>query len=75
MDIVLSDIRMPQLSGWDLLALIKDKFPLIPVLLMTGYDESSNNNNRPYRPDYFFKKPFRFDELNNVIKKIGRLRI
>ena len=74
-DIVLSDIRMPQISGWDLLTLIKEKFPLLTVLLMTGYDEFRSNKPRPYEPDHFFRKPFRFDELNQVIKKVGRLRI
>lgn len=36
-DVVLTDIRMPGISGVDLLALIRDKSPDIVVILMTGY--------------------------------------
>lgn len=36
-DVVLTDIRMPGISGVDLLALIREKSPDIVVILMTGY--------------------------------------
>lgn len=36
-DVVLTDIRMPGISGVDLLAMIREKSPDIVVILMTGY--------------------------------------
>ena len=74
-DIVLSDIRMPNMSGWELLGLIRERFPLLPVFFMTGYDVRPDATSREYMPDFLFHKPFRFEELNNAIKSVGRLRI
>jgi two-component system response regulator HydG len=37
--LVVTDIRMPGIDGIDLLALIKDRSPSTPVLVMTGYSD------------------------------------
>ena len=36
-DLVISDIRMPEMSGLDLLHRIKAQFPALPVVIMTAY--------------------------------------
>src|SRR5688572_21730749 len=36
-DILITDIRMPVLSGDELLTTVKATFPFIPVIIMTGY--------------------------------------
>lgn len=38
-DVVVSDIRMPGGSGFDLLAMIKKKYPQLPVIIMTAYSD------------------------------------
>lgn len=35
-DLVLSDIRMPKLDGLELVRAVKQRFPLVPVILMTS---------------------------------------
>ena len=37
--VVVSDIRMPNGSGLDFLSEIKQKFPDIPVIIMTAYSD------------------------------------
>ena len=74
-DIVLSDIRMPNMSGWELLELIRERFPLLPVFFMTGYDVNLDKTSQIHRPDFLFHKPFRFEDLNSAIKSVGRLKI
>lgn len=38
-DLVLTDLRLPDLSGIDVLKEIKNQYPETPVILMTGYGE------------------------------------
>lgn len=35
-DLVVSDIRMPDLDGFDLLRVLRHRFPTLPVILLTG---------------------------------------
>ncbi|RJQ38139.1 MAG: response regulator [Nitrospiraceae bacterium] len=62
-NLVLTDIKMPGMSGIDLLAKIHDINPKMPVILMTGYAELDIAINaikkgafdfvtKPYNPDY-----------------------
>jgi two-component system response regulator YesN len=39
MDIVISDIRMPSMSGLQLLEVIRKRWPFCKVILLTGYNE------------------------------------
>jgi CheY-like chemotaxis protein len=36
-DLVISDIRMPNLDGYTLVARIRVKWPNMPIILMSGY--------------------------------------
>jgi len=37
-DLVLSDINMPSMKGFELLNIVRDKYPKVKRMLMTGYD-------------------------------------
>lgn len=41
-DIMISDIKMPGISGVELLKIVRNKYPEMPVLLITGYTELDN---------------------------------
>ena len=68
-DLVISDIRMPGMSGLDLLAELKDNKPNLPVILITAFaspdDAVSAMKNGAF--DYI-TKPFKIDEIKRVIK-------
>jgi len=68
-DLVISDIRMPGMSGLDLLAELKDNKPDLPVILITAFaspdDAVSAMKNGAF--DYI-TKPFKIDEIKRVIK-------
>lgn len=58
-DVVISDIRMPQGNGIELLRELKKQNPLIPfVLLATGYSEITTADARVYGADGLLAKPF-----------------
>jgi len=35
-DLVISDLRMPRMSGFELLTLVRERFPHVPVIAMSG---------------------------------------
>ncbi len=72
-DIVISDILMPGITGWDLLKKIKKMSPLISVILYTGYDDAIKMKpSKSPMPDYFLTKPIDFKKLIRIINNIGR---
>jgi DNA-binding NtrC family response regulator len=69
-DVVISDIRMPGMSGIDVLREIKRKAPAINVVLITAYAsvETAVEAIRGGAFDYLIK-PFKIEELRAIIKR------
>ncbi|MBU0674116.1 MAG: PAS domain-containing protein [Proteobacteria bacterium] len=75
-DLVLSDIAMPGITGWQVLQQIKERFPLMSVILITGEPDEARylpEQSRP--PDYFITKPLDLPKLSEMINSIGRQRL
>ena len=76
-DLVISDINMPGLSGFDLLREIKDKFPDLPVLMITAYGspDSAVEAMKLGAVDYI-TKPFRIEEIKaRISASVERRRL
>ncbi len=70
-DVVVSDVRMPGLSGLDLLAHVKSVQPDVPVILMTAYATVDTAVLALKRGAYdYITKPFTTQEL---LEKLDRL--
>lgn len=67
-DLLISDIRMPGMSGLDLLSQVKESNPDLPVIMITAFaspdDAVSAMKNGAF--DYI-SKPFNVDEIKSVI--------
>lgn len=74
-DVVLMDIRMPELNGLEALSRMQTINPKIPVVLMTAYAavETAVEALRNGAFDYVIK-PFDLDELNLVINRALQLQ-
>lgn len=67
-DLVLSDLRLPQSNGIELLSKIKELYPLTPVILMTGYAEVGTAVKAMKKGAFdYISKPFTPDEMLMVI--------
>ncbi len=75
-DIVLSEIRLPALNGWDLLRGLKERFPLLNIIL---YSSDPTDCEAPHDvigdARCILKKPFTADHLVKIILEIGRQRL
>lgn len=69
-DIVLSDIFMPGMNGFDLLRQIRERAPDIPVILITGYGniEMAREALRRGATD-FITKPYNIHEIPIMIER------
>ena len=69
--LILSDINMPGMNGLELLKIIKEKYPQLPVLMVTAYgDEASKATSKQYGANGFVKKPVDFSQLKQDILEI-----
>lgn len=63
-DCLISDIRMSEIDGWELLRIAHSERPDLPVILMTARDEEHSRDQAERSwARYFFRKPFDVREL------------
>jgi two-component system response regulator AtoC len=69
-DIVLTDFRLPGMTGYDLLKSVKEQFPGVPVVLLTAHGtvEDAVAAMRAGASDYL-TKPVNLQELNLIIER------
>jgi signal transduction histidine kinase len=57
-DVVISDLGMPDMTGWDVAAAIQAKWPRLPVGLITGWGETEITREERSRVNFVINKPF-----------------
>ncbi len=69
-ELVLTDIRMPDMNGIELLDEIKARDPWVTVVIMTAYGSIDMAVGAIRKGAYdFVQKPFKPDEINRILKK------
>jgi CheY-like chemotaxis protein len=75
-DIFISEIKLPAINGWELTKKIKERFPLLPVILYSSDPLSGKlEEGLAGKPDYLLKKHFSMLQLQTIISEIGRQRL
>jgi len=70
-DVILTDMRMPGMSGLDLLKKVKEVSPDIGVIIFTAYGEVDSYLEAMNLGAYeYLNKPVKVDELRKVIAKV-----
>jgi len=74
-DIILSDVRMPQVSGLDIVEAAREQDPMTPVILMTAQASLQTAigavNAGAF---YYLQKPFANDELVAILRRACEFR-
>jgi len=74
-DIVLTDIRMPHVSGVEILAAAREADPDVPVILMTAQATLQSAMQAVNAGAYYYiQKPFRNDELVAILRRAAEHR-
>lgn len=69
--LVITDIRMPKMSGTELLAALKDSRPDLPVVLISGFALGDEEDQAAAaRADGFLAKPFRMRDIKEVLERL-----
>ena len=75
-DVILTDIRMPAVTGVEILAAARASMPDVPVILMTAQATLQSAmqavNEGAY---YYIQKPFRNDELLAILRRASEHRM
>jgi two-component system, cell cycle sensor histidine kinase and response regulator CckA len=72
-DLVLSDVVMPQLGGPELAAFLANAHPDMPIIFMTGYSDHpivSENGDNMIAKRRAIMKPFRPSELLSIVREV-----
>jgi CheY-like chemotaxis protein len=73
-DVILADIRLPDLSGYEVFRQVRQAQPQAQVILMTGYGYDPNHSIVRARQEglvHVLYKPFRVDQLRDALAKPG----
>jgi signal transduction histidine kinase/CheY-like chemotaxis protein len=69
-DIVISDIKMPNIGGLDILKTVREKNPYTEVILITGYASLDSAKNAIEQGAFgYLTKPLELDELKLVVAR------
>jgi len=72
-DVLVSDIRMPGMDGIALARVVREDYPKVPIILMTGYlADYTNGSANQIGVDGIIKKPFKSSELLDMIDRATR---
>lgn len=69
-DLVITDVKMPEMNGFDLLKHIKEKTPQVGVIVMTAFgDAYTVRDALLLGADEYITKPFKSFEITMVVER------
>ena len=72
-DVIIADIRLPDMSGYELLVSLNELLERVPLVLMTGFGYDPGHSivkARHAGVDLVLFKPFRIDQLLDVVDRV-----
>jgi GAF domain-containing protein/ActR/RegA family two-component response regulator len=72
-DVVLTDLAMPRVSGWQVARVVKQVAPRVPVVLVTGFGvELTPEERRTHGVDHVLVKPLQIQEILDALAEVAR---
>ena len=74
LDVVLSDLTMPDMSGWEVIDQIKSCSKETKVIVVSGHGGFLENNDlKKHSVDYVLSKPCTVDQVHEAIEKVKKI--
>lgn len=70
MDLVITDLLMPELSGVEVISAIKKRYPRTPIIAMTGWGEHPAALATEAHADRLLVKPFGLQSLDSCVTEL-----
>jgi CheY-like chemotaxis protein len=68
---VITDMRMPNMTGLELMKQVKEKYPKMPVVLISGYAVGDMEAQQEgVKPDGFLAKPFMMSDVEKLLRSL-----
>jgi DNA-binding response OmpR family regulator len=71
-DLVITDLVMPEISGVGVISIIKKKYPATPVIAITGWGEQPGALATEAEADLVIDKPFELADLDREVSELLR---
>lgn len=71
-DVIVTDVRMPGVSGLSLVAGLRSCGCTMPVIIMSAYGDRLRENAEHVGADAVFTKPFEIDDLRTAVMNVTR---
>jgi len=69
-DLLITDLVMPGVSGVGVISIVKERYPNVPIIAMTGWGEHLEVLATEAKVDYLLEKPFDLFKLNGIIQNL-----
>jgi DNA-binding response OmpR family regulator len=69
-DLVITDLVMPELSGVGMISILKKKYPGIPIIAITGWRGNIEATGNRLYADQIFEKPFDISDLDKSVSNL-----
>ena len=74
-DVVVTDLKMPRMDGFGLMAKLKELYPEMPVIVVTAFgDVTSAVNAMRKGAEHYLVKPVDVDRLNAILARVPGAR-
>lgn len=74
-DVVITDLGMPELTGWEVAKIVKEIDPDMVVMMITGWGTQFDKEKlKKNKVDHILAKPIKMNQLLNLVSKVMDLK-
>lgn len=70
LDIIITDLVLPNISGVAVISIVKKKYPQLPVIAITGWGEHPEALAKEAKADLVMEKPFKLPDLERAARNL-----